>query len=48
MKDSKKNPKYNKSDFMYFLATSTPEQLDKVIKEKGKEARYIPVIKWCK
>ena len=41
----KKNiPKYNKNDFLYLLATSTPQELNKIIEEKGKKAKFQPFI----
>lgn len=47
-KDKKSTVKYDKNDFLYILATYTPDQLNKLIEERGKQARIKPFIEWDK
>lgn len=47
-KKKKSNIKYDKNDFLYILATYSPDELNKIIEERGKQARIQPFIIWNK
>lgn len=44
MKKKNSKARYDKKDFLFLLATSTPQELNKVIEEKGKKAKFQPFI----
>lgn len=44
----KNKPKYTKNDFLHILARSTPQEINKIIEERGKKARYQTFIIWNK
>lgn len=40
--------KINKDDFVHMLSKMTPQEINKLIEEKGKQPRFQPFIIWNK
>ena len=41
-----KKPTKTKEDFIYLLSHMTPQEINKMIEEKGKQPRLLPFIIW--
>ena len=39
-----KTPTYTKEDFIKILASATPQEINKIISERGKEPNKIPLV----